>query len=36
MKKIIEKANLNIQKAQKIIVQLRVSLDTKYPGITGV
>ena len=27
----IEKANLNIQKAQKIIVQLRVSLDTKYP-----
>lgn len=32
----IEKANLNIQKAQKIIVQLRVSLDTKYPGITGV
>ena len=27
----IEMANLNIQKAQKIIVQLRVSLDTKYP-----
>lgn len=27
----IEKTNLNIQKAQKIIVQLRVSLDTKYP-----
>lgn len=27
----IEKSNLNIQKAQKIIVQLRVSLDTKYP-----
>ena len=27
----LEKANLNIQKAQKIIVQLRVSLDTKYP-----
>lgn len=27
----IEKANTNIQKAQKIIVQLRVSLDTKYP-----
>ena len=27
----IEKANLNIQRAQKIIVQLRVSLDTKYP-----
>lgn len=27
----VEKANVNIQKAQKIIVQLRVSLDTKYP-----
>lgn len=26
----IEKTNLNLQKAQKIIVQLRVSLDTKY------
>ena len=29
----IEKANLNIQKAQKIIVQLRVSLDTVYDYI---
>lgn len=25
------KANVNIQKAEKIIVQLRVSLDMKYP-----
>ena len=31
IEKNIEKANLNIQKAQKIIVQLCVSLDTKYP-----
>lgn len=27
----IEETNRNIQKAQKIIVQLRVSLDMKYP-----
>lgn len=27
----ISKANLNIQKAEKIIVQLRMDLDMKYP-----
>lgn len=27
----IEKTNINIQKAEKIIVELRVTLDMKYP-----
>lgn len=27
----IEKANINIKKAEKIIVELRVTLDMKYP-----
>lgn len=27
----LEKANINIQKAQKIITQLRMDLDMKYP-----
>lgn len=27
----IEKTNVNIQKAEKIIVELRVTLDMKYP-----
>jgi flagellar protein FliS len=27
----VEKTNLNIQKAEKIIVELRVTLDMKYP-----